>query len=66
MKIEGTMIHQDPNHLFMSILGLVVGTYFTAANWLIDHTDMAMKLIMFVLGVVSYSITIYKNIKRKK
>ena len=66
MKIdEDTMIHQDPNHSLMTILGLVFGTYLTAANWLLGHADMAMKFILFVLGVITYSITIYKNVKKK-
>ena len=60
------MISHDPNGIFVTLFFLVTGTYFQLMNFVVEHADLSMKVILFILGVVSYSISIYQSLKKKK
>lgn len=60
------MIHQDPNHIFLSIMGNVIGTICAIPVVFLQHIDLTLKITLSLVGLISYGITIAKNIKEKR
>lgn len=59
------MLHSDPNTFPLNILFFFSGIAFSIMNFLSENADMSMKFVLFILGVISYCISIYQSLKKK-
>ena len=60
------MIHQDPNHIFMSIMGNVVGTICAVPVIALTNIDLVLKIALSIVGLTSYILTIKSNMRNVK
>lgn len=66
MNLESKMLNQDPNHIFMSIMGNVVGTICAVPVIALQNIDLVLKIALSIVGLTSYILTIKSNMRNGK
>jgi len=66
MNLESKMLNHDPNHIFMSIMGNVVGTICAVPVIALQNIDLVLKIALSIVGLTSYILTIKNNIRNGK
>lgn len=66
MNLENKMLNHDPTHIFMSIMGNVVGTICAVPVIALQNIDLVLKIALSIVGLTSYILTIKNNMRNGK